>query len=170
MIKIPAFAVFIAMLALVGAGAADAAGKPVPPAVTAPMLDPVRAWVDAFNSATQTYPENAFTSDAIVQDQFGIFAWTQGSGGARKWWYDLVGRTREEHQRFLAYHQHLDLSDPQFAHIKPDRAFFVMPATLTWVQQGTKHTMTARWIVTEVKTASGWRINSHAWAPLTETP
>ena len=137
------------------------------PVDSAPLLAPVNAWVEAFNRWDFAYPEAAFTGDAVVLDQFPTFLW-QGKGSPRAWWTALMGATREVHEKRRASQQHLDLGPPEFVQIKDGAAFFVQQGTLTWTQGGVRHRMQARWIATEVLTKQGWRISSHAWAPISE--
>ena len=137
------------------------------PVDSAPLLMPVHAWVEAFNRWDFAYPEAAFTEDAVVLDQFPTFLW-QGKGSARTWWTALMGATEEVHEKRRVSQQHLQLGAPEFVQVKDSVAFFVQQGTLTWMQGGVHHRMQARWIATEVKTQQGWRISSHAWAPVSE--
>ena len=81
----------------------------------------------------------------------------------------MVGHDEATNERRRAAAQHVDFEPPRFLQVKGDTAYFVMPGHLTWKQRnGSFHDMRAQWVVTEVKTPKGWRISSHAWAPVTE--
>ncbi len=138
------------------------------PADVAALLVPVNAWVNAFNQWDAAYPTTAFTKDAIVIDQFPNFLW-HGKGSAHRWWIDLMGATKEEHERDRSLQQHVEFEAPQFVHFYGKNAYFVQAATLTWVDKKGSHTMKANWVATETKTKQGWRISSHAWAPISES-
>lgn len=157
----------MALSILVALSAVGSGSRAAEDAAAAPLELPVKAWLDAFNRWDAAYPETAFLEDAVVIDQFPSFLWT-GRGSAREWWLTMMGRTPEAHERARAYHEHLELSEPEFVQIDKGVAYFVMPAKLTWTFKGVVHEMTARWIATEIHTAQGWRISSHSWAPLTE--
>lgn len=132
------------------------------------LLKPVEEWVEAFNRWEIKYPQSSFTDDAVVVDQFPTFLWV-GAGSARMWWIALNGDSEQEHERRRALAQHLELGPVQFLQSDGKSAYFVRPATLTWISRGKTHEMKASWIATERLVGGSWRITSHAWAPLTET-
>jgi len=137
---------------------------------TGDLLKPVNLWADAFNRWDFAYPEGAFTEDAVVVDQFPPFLW-KGRGAPRKWWADLMGATQKIHESRSYAKQKVVFEKPSFVQVKDDKAYFVMPATLTWTdKKGGAHTMKAQWVATEQRTKDGWRISSHSWAPTSETP
>ncbi len=163
--KLPHHALLTACLAALVSSPSCAAASA---AETAALLAPVNAWVSAFNNWEATYPSAAFTEDAVVIDQFPPFLW-HGKHSARAWWTDLMGASKEQHERERSMQQHVEFAAPQFVQIKGGRAYFVQLGTLTWVAKDGTHEMKATWVATEKKTPQGWRIASHAWAPLSET-
>ncbi len=158
----------IAIAALLVGSTALQASAAAETADVGALLAPVNAWVNAFNQWDANYPTTAFTEDAVVIDQFPKFLW-RGKGSAREWWTVLMGATPQEHERGRSLQQHVEFEAPQFVHFHGNDAYLVQAATLTWVDKKGAHTMKANWVATETKTAQGWRISSHAWAPISET-
>ena len=80
------------------------------------MLTPVYQWIEAFNAARAPLPENVFTSDAVITDQFPPYVW---SG------------TRVRGQRVTVGSPRAFMIDKSGS-----RASFVLPATLKYVFDG----------------------------------
>lgn len=132
-------------------------------AATAPdaaQLAPVQRWIDAFNAAQAPLPEDVFTSDAVVTDEFAPFAWS-GTAGVHAWSQRVAAGFSSPRIK----HEHVAVGAPiAFLQSKAgDRVSFVLPATLTYEQDGTPGTDKALWLFVVVKTSDGWKIAADTW-------
>ncbi len=127
------------------------------------VLAPVSTFAEAFNKGQQSYPEDVFTEDAVVVDGFAPFVWS-GRNGAREWYGDLMGRTAQAHEAFMALHYHLRLGGPQISRVEGDKAYVVLPGVNHWRDKAGAHFEKANWAITLRHTDKGWRITSHSWA------
>ncbi|MBD5657168.1 MAG: hypothetical protein IAI50_18610 [Candidatus Eremiobacteraeota bacterium] len=130
--------------------------------VDASVLAPVRAFAAAFN-AQGAYPEAAFTRDCSVLDDFAPYVW-RGDGAPRRWYASLTGTTPLERRAMAATHARIVFDAPQFTRRDRERAYLVVPGTLTLTLHGNVETQHGRWTLAEVRGPSGWRIASQAWA------
>jgi ketosteroid isomerase-like protein len=130
-----------------------------------PLMAPVTAWVQAFNSGQVAFPSDAFTDDCTVIDEFPPFAWSRDRVNVRTWYAVVIGATSpQKRARFFSYHQRLTLAEPTYMRMKDGGANIAFPATLDYVEKGKHHVQRAMFTVSERKTPDGWRISAHAWA------
>jgi ketosteroid isomerase-like protein len=147
------------LLAALSSSAAEAAQA------DAPLMRPVNVWVDAFNSGQMTFPQDAFTDDCTVIDEFPPFTWSATRENVRHWYARLIGSdSAAHHARFLAAKEHLTLHSPRFERQPGDDAYLVFPATLRYRLRNERHAQRGTFVVVERKTAGGWRIAAHSWA------
>jgi SnoaL-like domain len=125
------------------------------------MLAPVQRWIDAFNAAKTPLPEDVFTADVVITDQFPPYVWS-GAAEADAWSErlnaGLLGsRVKNEHV----------VTEPPRAFMidkAGDRASFVLPATLTYDFDGKPTSDRALWYFVVVRTAEGtWLIAADTW-------
>ena len=124
-------------------------------APTAEMLTPVRRWIAAFNAVQTPLPEDVFTDDAVITDQFAPYVWT-GSSGVHTWSEALA---RGMHSPRVGF-QHVVTEAPRSFMISKsgDRVSFVLPATLTYSVDGKSGTDRALWLYVVVKQGDVWKI------------
>jgi ketosteroid isomerase-like protein len=124
------------------------------------MLMPVRQWIDAFNAAQTPLPETVFTDDVTITDQFSPYVWS-GKAAAHAWSEALNSGL---HSARIT-HEHVDTTDPRAFMINRagDRASFVLPATLTYQEDGKPGVDAALWLFVVVKGSDGWKIAADTW-------
>jgi hypothetical protein len=123
----------------------------------AAMLKPVQKWIAAFNAGTGPLPEDIFTQDVVITDEFPPFVWT-GISGEHRWATAIDGSLKPGQA-------HVSVGAPRFFQSarSGDRVSFVLPAHL-WISDGkTKLDQRALWLYVLVKTASGWKIAADTW-------
>jgi hypothetical protein len=123
----------------------------------AAMLKPVQEWIAAYNAGRGPLPEDIFTQNVIITDQFPPFIWVGLSGEHR--WATVIDRFMKPGQ------QHVAVGAPRFfqSASSGDRVSFVLPAHL-WIARGKKRfTESALWFYVLVKTSRGWKIAADTW-------
>ena len=156
--KLPS-SVVAAALALVPVVFTAASAQPTR-TPSAAMLAPVQRWIDAYNAA-QTLPDDIFTDDVVITDEFPPYAWS-GKVGARAW----GARIEQSFQKRRATHEHVVTGTPQafMTSQAGDRASFVLPATLTYDVEGKTQTDRALWLFVVVKGSdNSWKIAADTW-------
>ncbi len=128
-----------------------------PAAPDAAMLKPVQEWIAAYNAGTGPLPENIFTRNVVIADEFPPFIWTGISGEHR--WATATDHIMKPGQ------EHVSAGSPRFFERARSgrRVSFVLPAHL-WIS-GRKGRLSERalWLYVLVKTASGWTIAADTW-------
>ena len=132
-------------------------------ASTAPdaaMLKPIREWIAAYNAGTAPLPEEIFTQDVVITDEFAPFTWTGISGEHR--WAKAIDSFMKPGQ------QHVSAGAARrFQSTKSgDRVSFVLPATLTISRSKRKFTERALWFYVLMRAPDGWRIATDTWTPI----
>ena len=127
----------------------------MPTAPTAAMEAPVNRWIDAYN-AHRALPEDIFTDDVAVTDEFPPYVWT-GIAGATQWDRAI--------DRGFPPQAHVETGAPRAFRTDRagDRASFVLPATLTYVVQGKNVTEHALWLFVVVRSGDDWKIAADTW-------
>ena len=142
--------------AAVMAGSASASDKISAPDKIA-VMRPVREFVDSFNRGDL---KTACAAQSAIIDEFPPYLW-QGATACADWSND-----------FDAYREKNGITDPkitlglgQHVDVTGDRAYVVVPAHLTFKQNGKRVTERDPILtVTLQKTADSWRIAGWAWA------
>ncbi|HZT13296.1 MAG TPA: hypothetical protein VFA29_10860, partial [Candidatus Baltobacteraceae bacterium] len=98
-------------------------------AQTAPdaaMMQPVQRWIDAYNSGTGALPEDIFSDDVVITDEFPPYVWT-GKAGEHAWASAIDSFIKPGRQ-------HVSVGPPQsFLPTRGgNRVSFVLPATLSF--------------------------------------
>jgi hypothetical protein len=136
-------------------GSARAAGTP-----DTAQLAPVQRWIDAFNASQSPLPEDVFTSDVVITDQFAPYAWN-GTAAMHAWSTSIAegfADPRVAHERVV--------TGAPISYLKNktgDRVSFVLPATLTYEFKGKPQTDKALWLFVVVKDGSDWKIAADTW-------
>ncbi|MBV8722371.1 MAG: hypothetical protein JO277_09490 [Candidatus Eremiobacteraeota bacterium] len=132
-------------------------------ALTSPtqaMTAPVYRWIGDFNAARTPLPRDVFTDDAVITDEFAPYVWS-GRAGVRAWSEDL---DRSVHSPRIRDEKVVVGAPRAFMIDAPgDRASFVLPATLTYVFDGTPSTDRALWFFVVVKDGDAWKISADTW-------
>jgi ketosteroid isomerase-like protein len=129
----------------------------------AAMLKPVQDWIAAYNAGTGPLPEDIFTRDVVITDEFPPFIWT-GISGEHHWATGIDGFMKPGQE-------HVSVGAPRFFQSarSGDRVSFVLPAHL-WISRGKRRLdQSALWFYVLVKTASGWKIAADTWTATADT-
>ncbi len=121
------------------------------------VMRPVRQFVDAFNGGDL---KTACAAQTTIIDEFPPYLW-QGATACADWSND-----------FDIYREKNGITEPkitlglgQYVDVTGDRAYVVVPAHLTFKQNGKRVTERDPILtVTLQKTADSWRIAGWAWA------
>jgi ketosteroid isomerase-like protein len=123
------------------------------------MMQPIARWIAAYNAGA-SLPEDIFTDDVVITDQFPPFVWS-GKDGERRWAgaIDRFIRPGKQHvsvgpaQQFMSAHDGTDVS-------------FVLPATLTLASsRGQSTSEHALWLFVLVHSGTQWKIVADTWTP-----
>lgn len=123
----------------------------------AAMLKPIQEWIAAYNGGTAPLPEEIFTQDVVITDEFAPFTWT-GTAGEHRWAKAIDTFMKPGQQHVSAGAARLFRSTKS-----GDRVSFVLPATLTISRGKRKFTEHALWFYVLVKTPGGWKIAADTW-------
>lgn len=146
-------------VAAISAMLAPPASARAPSVPDAAMLKPIQEWIAAYNAGTAPLPEEIFTQDVVITDEFEPFTWTGISGEHR--WAQAIDSFMKPGQQHAAAG-----AVRRFRSTKSgDRVSFVLPATLTISSGKRKFSERALWFYVLVKTASGWKIAADTWTP-----
>lgn len=127
-----------------------------PSAPDAAMLKPIREWIAAYNAGTAPLPEEIFTQDVVITDEFPPFTWT-GISAEHRWAETIDSFMKPGLQHVSAG------AARRFRSTKSgNRVAFVLPATLTFSGKR-KYSERALWFYVLVKTARGWKIAADTW-------
>jgi hypothetical protein len=150
-----AFFAFVA-LASVLAAALSVRAQSAPDAL---MLRPVQVWIDAYNNGAAALPEDIFTDDVVITDEFPPYVWS-GKAGEHDW-------ARAIDTFIKPSKQHVSVGAPQSFQASRDgtRVTFVLPATLTFTssRSARQETQHALWLFVLVKNAGAWKIAADTW-------
>lgn len=101
--------------------AAVALGAQIGP--DASMMQPVQQWIDGFNRGAGPLPEDVFTDDVVITDEFSPYVWI-GKSAEHKWAQAIDAFIKPGNH-------HLSVGPAQSFQAGKDRVTFVLPATLT---------------------------------------
>jgi ketosteroid isomerase-like protein len=129
-------------------------------APTPAMLAPVQRWIAAFNALQTPLPQDVFTDDAVITDQFAPYVWN-GAAGIHAWSQRLETGMHSPRVAF----QHVVTDAPRAFMISKDgdRVSFVLPATLTYKVDGKEGVDRALWLYVVVKQGDVWKIAADTW-------
>jgi ketosteroid isomerase-like protein len=143
----------IFVIAFVCAAASTARSEPTEP------MAAVHQYVDAFNKGdAEAMAANCADSTSVL-DGLAPHVW-QGPTACRDWYRDvLVAGAREGASEYV-----VTLGEPRHVDVTDDRAYVVIPATMTFKVHGKQVTQSgSTFTVALHKIAAGWRITAWAW-------
>lgn len=146
---------FGAVLALALAAAVSVRAQSPPDAA---MLKPVQQWIAAYNAGT-ALPEDIFTDDVVITDEFPPYVWS-GKAGEHAWASAIDAFIKPGNQHVSA-----GAMTSFQASRGGTRARFVLPATLTFTSSrtGKRETEQALWLFVLVKSGDVWKIAADTW-------
>ena len=128
------------------------------------MMQPVRQWIDIYNSGKGPLPEDIFARDVVITDEFPPFVWS-GSAGERRWAQAIDTYIRPGQQR-------VSVGAAQSFQQTRDLVRFVLPASLTYrsSRTGTQVTERALWSFVLRRNDEAWKIVADTWTPAAPDP
>lgn len=150
---------FFTALLLASALVSPALGAP-PAAAPAEdkVLAPFRAFMDALNTGDTKAAVAAYTSDAVIVDEFAPFLW-RGNKAFADWHADLIVAEKALGMANL----HEAAAAPTQFEIEKDMAYAIIPTHLTFTEKGRHATEDGTYTVTLTLTKAGWRMTSCTW-------
>lgn len=126
----------------------------------AAMMAPVHRWIQAFNAAKTPLPEDIFSDDVVITDQFEPYVWS--GRAAMHTWSERLNHSLTSSR---VKDEHVARDSPRTFMIDKagDRASFVIPAALTYVLDGKPGAGRALWLFVVVKSGSGWKVAADTW-------
>ena len=126
---------------------------------TDPMAT-VRHYIDCFNRGDSKAMAAAFAVPMSILDGMAPHVW-HGPTATQDWYRDVL--VEGEHAGASGYL--ITLGEPRHVNVTGDRAYVVVPATMTFRLQGTQVTQTgSTFTVALRKLDEGWRVMAWAWA------
>jgi len=120
----------------------------------------VHQYTDAFNKGDPKSGLAVCADESIIIDDFPPHEWS-GTGACAKWQNDFTAFA----QKAQLTEAMIALSKPRHLDVTADRAYVVIPVSLTYKEQGkAKRETGATWTFALQKLASGWRITGWAWS------
>ncbi len=119
----------------------------------------VRQYVDAFNKGDVEAMSTNCATPATVLDGLAPHVW-QGPTACRDWYRDVLAAGEKEG----ATGYFVTLGDPRHVDVTGDRAYVVVPATMTFKLRGKQVTQFGSTFTAALrKLAERWRITAWAW-------
>ena len=126
---------------------------------TADPLATVAQYIDAFNNGDVETMAANFADSASILDGMPPHLW-QGPNATRDWYRDVMA----EGESHGATNWFVTVGEPVHNDVSGDRAYVVVPATMTFTLNGNPRTQTgASFTVALHRLADGWRIAAWAW-------
>lgn len=123
-------------------------------------MSAVRRYITAFNNGDCRAMAAMFTVTGSILDGMAPHVW-QGPTAAQDWYRDVLV---EGLQHGASGHA-VRLGEPQHVNVMGDRAYVVVPATVTVNTRGKQVTQSgATFTVALCKLPAGWRIAAWAWS------
>ena len=138
---------------------------PVAPILAAPSgsADPiatVRKYIDDFNKGDVQAMAADFARTASILDGLRPHVW-QGQTAGVDWYRDVIAAGKQEG----ATDYLVTLDEPRHVDVTDDRAYLVVPSTMTFRVHGKQVTQSgSTFTVALHRLAEGWRITAWAWA------
>ena len=139
---------------------APPASARAPSAPDAAMLKPIQEWIAAYNRGTTPLPEEIFTQDVVITDEFEPFTWTGISGEHR--WAKVIDTFMKPGQQHASAGAARTFRSTRSC----DRVSFVLPAILTISRGKRVFTERALWFYVLMRTPDGWKIATDTWTPI----
>ena len=123
-------------------------------------LAAVQQYINAFNKGDKRAMAATFAVPGSILDGMAPHLWV-GPTASQDWYRDVL----IEGEQHGAADYFVTLGEPMHNTVTGDRAYVVVPATMTFKVQGQQITQTgAVFTVALRKLAEGWRIAAWAWA------
>jgi len=120
----------------------------------------VNQWDDGFNKGDMKSAVAACADQTSIIDDLAPHEW-HGAGACSKWMKDAAAFFKKNEMTNVVS----TLSKPRHVDVTGDRAYVVVPATLTYTEKGKPVKEDPATVTMSLqKTASGWRITGWAWA------
>ena len=124
------------------------------------LIAAINKYINAFNHGDGQRMAAMFTVPGSILDGMAPHVW-QGPTAAQDWYRDVL----IEGEQHGASGYVVTLGEPLHNNITEDRAYVVVPASMTFKIHGKQITQTgALFTVALRKLADGWRIAAWAWA------
>jgi ketosteroid isomerase-like protein len=122
-------------------------------------LKVVHQYVDDFNKGDVKSANAACADQAVIVDDFPPHIW-DGAGACAKWANDFDAMNKKTQLTDVV----VSLGKARHADVTGDRAYVVMPASLSFKQAGKPTQETGSvWTFVLQKTGGAWRITAWAW-------
>jgi len=126
----------------------------------ADVMAVVNQWDDGFNTGDVKVAVVACADQTSIIDDFPPHEW-HGTDGCAKWMNDAEAFFKKNEMTNVVS----TLGKPRHVDVTGDRAYVVIPATLTYTEKGKPVTDKPAMVTLSLqKTASGWRITGWSWA------
>jgi ketosteroid isomerase-like protein len=119
----------------------------------------VKQWNDGFNTGDTKSALAACADQTSIIDDVPPHEW-HGAGGCSKWMNDADAFFKKNEMTDMVS----TLGKPRHVNVTGDRAYVVVPSTITYTEKGKPVKETATVTMSLQKTASGWRITGWSWA------
>ena len=120
----------------------------------------VRQYIDSFNKGDVKGMAAACANPASILDGMAPHSW-QGPSACEDWYKDVLAEGEKEGASGYA----VTLGKPRHLNVNGDRAYVVLPATMTFKHKEKLITQTgATWTVALRKFDNSWRITAWAWS------
>ena len=129
-------------------------------AQTTDPLAAINEYIAKFNKGDIKGMATVCANPASILDGLAPHSW-QGATACEDWYKDVLVAGEKEGATDYA----VTLGKPRHLDVTGDRAYVVLPATMTFKHHGKQVTQTgATWTVSLRKLDDGWRITAWAWA------
>jgi ketosteroid isomerase-like protein len=127
---------------------------------TSDPMGAVRQYIDAFNKGDEDTMAATCAPTSSILDGMAPHVW-QGPTACQDWYRDvLVTGEKEDAKGYF-----VTLAEPQHVDVTGDRAYVVVPATMTFKVHDKQVTQTgSTFTVALQKLPNGWRITAWAWS------
>jgi ketosteroid isomerase-like protein len=120
----------------------------------------IRQYIESFNKGDMKGMSAACANPASILDGMAPHSW-QGPTACEDWYKDVLAEGEKEGATGYV----VTLGNPQVLDVKGDRAYVVLPATMSFKYKGIQITQTgATWTVALRRLDNGWRITAWAWS------
>jgi ketosteroid isomerase-like protein len=120
----------------------------------------VKQWDDAFNTGDTKSALAACADQTSIIDDLPPHEW-HGAGGCSRWMHDADAFFKKNEMTNVVS----TLGKPRHVDVTGDRAYVVVPATLTYTEKGKPvKDKTATVTMALQKSESGWHITGWSWA------
>jgi hypothetical protein len=124
----------------------------------AAMMKPIQTLLAAMNTGNPKLLNGLYTADATVVDEFAPYTW-RGADAGTHWFTDFGTFAKSAHIANVKG----SLSTVKNFDLHGDRAYIVVPTTVTGTMSGKKFTEHGTWTFTLQRTGNAWKIVTETW-------